>query len=75
VQASSGIDVGGELPEIDQSYALASTPVEELGARYQQNKAARKLSPLGELFTLPTIGPQVPVASRAPVKPFDMGIG
>ena len=61
------------LPEFDQSYALAEPSVQELGARYEQGKATRKLSPLSQLFSLPTIGsptPQQPLA-----KPFDLGVG
>jgi hypothetical protein len=49
-----GID--NNLPQVDLAYAPASTPPEELGARYQQHKEARKLTPLGSLFTLKTIG-------------------
>jgi hypothetical protein len=49
-----GID--NTLPSVDLAYAPASTPPEELGARYAAHKEARKLTPLGSLFTLKTIG-------------------
>jgi hypothetical protein len=58
--------------QFDQSYALASPQVEELGARYAAAKPTRKLSPLGQLFTLPTIGqPKQPQQTQ----PTSMGIG
>jgi hypothetical protein len=62
------------LPQFDQSYALASPPPEELGTRYQGAKDVRKLTPLGQLFTLPTIGQPKPTAPQQP-QPFSMGIG
>lgn len=62
--------VGSELPPVDLSYAPATESADELGARYAQNKEARKLSPLGQLFTLPTIGPP-----KAKSPPYMTGIG
>lgn len=62
--------------QFDQSYAAAAPPVEELGARYQQAKDTRKLTPLGQLFTLPTIGQPKPTLPRTPQpQPFSLGIG
>ncbi len=44
-------------PQIDTSYALAAPPPQDpFGPRYQQGREARKLSSLGQLFSLPTIG-------------------
>ena len=62
-------------PQIDQSFALASPSVEELGSRYAQGKAARKLSPLGQLFSLPTIGPQQVKPTTGPPPYTDLGVG
>ena len=56
--AASSMPIDDSEPQIDQSYALATPRVQELGPRYEQGKATRKLSPLGQLFSLPTIGPQ-----------------
>ena len=51
------MQIDDSRPQIDQSYALAAPPPEDpFGPRYQQGKEARKLSPLGQLFSLPTIG-------------------
>jgi hypothetical protein len=54
------------MPQFDQSYALASAPAEDLGARYQRAKDTRKLTPLGQLFTLPTIGQPAPKVAANP---------
>ena len=62
------------LPPVDLSYAPASETPEVLGARYQNTKDTRKLSPLGQLFTLPTIGQPKP-AQPQQTQPFSMGIG
>jgi hypothetical protein len=62
-------------PQIDQSYALAAPPVQELGQRYEQGKATRKLSPLGRLFSLPTIGPQQVKPTAGPPPYTDLGVG
>ena len=51
------MQIDDSRPQIDQSYALAAPPPEDpFSPRYQQGKEARKLSPLGQLFSLPTIG-------------------
>ena len=54
----AGVDseVDASPPPVDLAYAPASTPAEELGARYAQHKEARQLKPLSDLFTLKTIG-------------------
>jgi hypothetical protein len=44
------------LPRIDFSYAPASTSPEELGARYAMGKESRKLTTLGDLFTIGNVG-------------------
>ena len=62
--------------QFDQSYALAAPPAEELGARYQNAKATRKLTPLGQLFTLPTIGqPKPALPQTQQPQPLNLGIG
>ena len=48
---------------------------EELGARYQQGKPTRKLTPLGQLFTLPTIGQPKAKLPAQPAPFSNMGIG
>lgn len=56
---SSGpaMQVDDVQPQIDTSYALAAPPPQDpFGPRYQQGREARKLSSLGQLFSLPTIG-------------------
>ena len=62
-------------PQIDQSFALASPTEQELGARYEQGKATRKLSPLGQLFSLPTIGPQQVKPTAGPPPYTNLGVG
>ena len=62
-------------PQIDQSFALASPTTQELGARYEQGKATRKLSPLGQLFSLPTIGPQAVKPAAGPPPYTNLGVG
>ena len=62
-------------PQIDQSFALASPTEQELGARYEQGKATRKLSPLGQLFSLPTIGPQQVKPATGPPPYTNLGVG
>ena len=62
-------------PQIDQSFALASPSVQELGARYEQGKTTRKLSPLGQLFSLPTIGPQTVKPAAGPPPYTNLGVG
>ena len=72
---TSGLSPIEPEPQIDQSYALASTPVDELGARYEQGKPTRKLSPLGQLFSLPTIGPQQVKPTAGPPPYTNLGVG
>ena len=63
-------------PQIDQPFALATPTTQELGARYEQGKATRKLSPLGQLFSLPVIGPQIkPAAGPPPYTNSNLGVG
>ena len=62
-------------PQIDQSFALASPTTQELGTRYEQGKATRKLSPLGQLFSLPTIGPQTVKPATGPPPYTNLGVG
>ena len=62
------------LPPVDLSYAPAVDAPEVLGARYQNAKDTRKLSPLGQLFTLPTIGQPKPTQPQQ-TQPLNMGIG
>ena len=51
------MQVADVAPQIDSSYALAAPPPQDpFGPRYQQGREARKLSSLGQLFSLPTIG-------------------
>ena len=61
--------------QFDQPYAPATAPVEELGARYANAKDTRKLTPLGQLFTLPTIGRPKPTLPPQPQPFANMGIG
>ena len=72
---TSGLSPIEPEPQIDQTYALASTPVDELGARYEQGKPTRKLSPLGQLFSLPTIGPQQVKPTAGPPPYTNLGVG
>ena len=65
------MQIDDSRPNIDQSYALAAPPPEDpFSPRYQQGREARKLSPLGQLFSLPTIGlpPQQPGTGPGPFK-------
>jgi hypothetical protein len=48
--------IDSPLPQVDLDYTPASPTPEELSARYEQNKQARQLAPLGDLFTIKTIG-------------------
>lgn len=73
--AASSMPIDDSEPQIDQSYALATPPVQELGARYEQGKATRKLSPLGQLFSLPTIGPQAVKPAAGPPPYTNLGVG
>jgi hypothetical protein len=75
-RSSSGVQgqIDTPLPPIDFSVAPATEAPEAIGARYAQNKQARALSPLGQLFTLPTIGQ--PGGAKAPYRPYaPQGIG
>jgi hypothetical protein len=58
-------------PMTDFSFAPIEDSPETLGARYAQNKEARKLSPLGQLFTIKTIGQP----GGKPPNPYSGGIG
>lgn len=76
------MQVDDAQPQIDQNYALAAPPPEDpFGPRYQQGRETRKLSPLGQLFSLPTIGlptqPQPQPKTKAGPQPYvsSMGIG
>ena len=73
--AASSMPIDDSEPQIDQSFALASPSVQELGARYEQGKATRKLSPLGQLFSLPTIGPQQVKPASGPPPYTNLGVG
>jgi hypothetical protein len=58
-------------PMTDFSFAPIEDSPETLGARYAQNKDARKLSSLGQLFTIKTIGQP----GGKPPNPYSGGIG
>lgn len=73
--AASSMPIDDSEPQIDQSFALASPTTQELGARYEQGKATRKLSPLGQLFSLPTIGPQQVKPTTGPSPYTNLGVG
>ena len=73
--AASSMPIDDSEPQIDQSFALASPTTQELGTRYEQGKATRKLSPLGQLFSLPTIGPQAVKPTAGPPPYTNLGVG
>ena len=73
--AAPSMAIDDSEPQIDQSFALASPSVQELGTRYEQGKATRKLSPLGQLFSLPTIGPQAVKPAAGPPPYTNLGVG
>ena len=73
--AAPSMAIDDSEPQIDQSFALASPSVQELGTRYEQGKATRKLSPLGQLFSLPTIGPQTVKPAAGPPPYTNLGVG
>ena len=73
--AAPSMPIDDAEPQIDQSFALASPSVQELGTRYEQGKATRKLSPLGQLFSLPTIGPQQVKPTAGPPPYTNLGVG
>ncbi len=70
---STGLSGTASLPPppmTDFSFAPATDSPEAVGARYAQAKDQRKLSPLGQLFTLKTIG-----QPGGPKLPLNQGIG
>ena len=73
--AAPSMPIDDSEPQIDQSFALASPTTQELGTRYEQGKATRKLSPLGQLFSLPTIGPQAVKPAAGPPPYTNLGVG